>query len=200
MLAAPNLMRDPQSAASLPEGARGQFLAVALLLAVLAALWAAIVAPLADWYGARADQLARRELVAQHMAQLAAALPELRRRAAGVDTAAPVPLLAGDTDAVAGAALQQLLQSLSTQTGATLASAEILPGEQLGAYRRVGVRLLISADYPVLIALIRAISASTPPLLIDDLQIQSARGFGAGAGSAMNASMVVFGFRAATHG
>ena len=40
---------------SLPTGRRGQVLAWALLLVVLAAAWAAVAAPLLDWHAERAE-------------------------------------------------------------------------------------------------------------------------------------------------
>ncbi len=180
----------------LPEGVRGRVLAVALLVTVLAAAWAGIVAPLTDWYSSRADRLATQATLARRMGEIAAELPELRRLAASTATSAPVTVLEGATDAVAGAALQQRLQQIGASAGAKLASTEVLPAEQLGAYRRIGVRLAVSAPWPVVVQLLEAITGGSPRMLVNDLQVQSGRGLLGGLEPSLTTTMVVFGFRA----
>jgi len=182
----------------LPEGGRGRLLAVGLLVTVLASAWAGIVAPLTDWYAARAEQVDRQATIARRMAQIGAELPALRARAAGADAAVPVPVLEGATDSVAGAALQQRLQQIGTETGASFASTEVLPGEQVGAYRRIGIRLSVSAPWPVVVHLLDAITTGTPRLLVNDLQVQSARSVMNDVDPILNTSLLVFGFRAGT--
>lgn len=182
----------------LPEGLRGRVLAVALLVTAGAALWAGAVAPLTRWYDARADHLEQQARLARRMEQIVAELPELRRRASVANTAAPVAVLEGGTDSVAGAALQQRLQQIGTNTGAQLASTEALPGEQLGAYRRIGVRLSMAATWPVIVRSLDAITTGSPRLLINDLQVQSSHANIGAAEPTLSTSMVVFGFRAGT--
>lgn len=182
----------------LPEGRRGRLLAVLLLLTVLASVWAGIIAPLVDWHAARDEQLERQAVLARRMAQVAAELPDLRQRANSAAAAAPVAVLEGATDSVAGASLQQRLQQIGAEAGASLASTEVLPGEQLGAYRRIGVRLAIAAPWPVIVRLLDTIGGNTPRLLVNDLQVQSARAVMGDAEPVLNTSMVVFGFRAGT--
>ena len=182
----------------LPEGVRGRLLAVALLAAVLAALWAGIAVPLTDWFAERSDSIDRQTTLARRMAQIAADLPALRTRAASTQAAAPVAVLEGASDAVAGAALQQRLQQIGTSLGATLSSTEVLAGEPVGAYRRIGVRLAVSAHWPVIVRLVEAIDANTPRLLVNDLQLQAMRSVAADPDPALNVTMTVFGFRAGT--
>lgn len=183
--------------ADLPEGRSGR--ALALLLAGLAAalLWAGAVAPLRQWYLDRADQIDRQAALVQRMARIVDELPSLRQRAAQAGQSAPVAVLAGDSDSVAGAALQQRLQQIGTDVGASIASAELLPGEKLGGYRRIGVRLSVSGTWPVVVRLVAAIDAGTPRMLINDLQVQSGRRVGESEPT-VSSSMIVFGFRAGT--
>ena len=128
---------------SLPTGRRGQAVAVALLLLVLAAAWMAMASPLLDWHADRAAALEQRTAIARRMAQVAGGLPELQQQAAAAAAAGPVAatLLDGSTDAVAGARLQQLVQDMAGRAGATLSSTEALPAEAVAAYRRIGVRV-----------------------------------------------------------
>jgi general secretion pathway protein M len=182
----------------LPEGVRGRVLAVLLLVVVLGALWAAIAVPLTDWFADRTDRIDRHTTLASRMAQIAADLPALRIRAASIQTVAPVAVLEGASDAVAGSALQQRLQQIGVGLGATLSSTEVLAGEPIGAYRRIGVRLAVNARWPVIVRLLEAIAANTPRLLVNDLQVQAMRSVVNDADPAMNVTMIVFGFRAGT--
>ncbi|HYZ64856.1 MAG TPA: type II secretion system protein GspM [Acetobacteraceae bacterium] len=182
----------------LPEGARGRVLALLLLLVVVAGAWTVVAQPLLDWYAARADRLSLQEALARRMGQVAAELPALRRLESGTEVAAPVSVLDGATDAVAGATLQQLLQSIAADAGATLASMEVLQGEQLAGYRRIGVRLAVAAPWPVVVKLLDAITGGSPRMLVNDLQIQGGRGVAGDGTPTLTTSMVVFGFRAGT--
>lgn len=183
---------------SLPTGQRGQALAMALLLIVLAAAWLAIAAPLLDWHASRAEALQQRTTLARRMAQVAAGLPDLQRQAAATAAAGPVAatLLEGSTDAVAGATLQQLIQDMATRAGATLSSTEALPAETVAAYRRIGVRVALSAPWGVLVELLRAVEEASPQMLVDDLQIHGTRRFGTAGEPPLEASFTVLGFRA----
>ena len=180
----------------LPEGQRGRVLALLLLIAVVGGLWAGIAVPLTDWYSDRSDTIDRQTILARRMAQIAGTLPDLRAQAAAIQSAVPVTVLDGGSDSVAGAALQQRLQQIGTSVGTALASTEVLPGEPAGAYRRIGVRLSVTAYWPVIVRLMAAVDANTPRLLINDLQIQSQRASLVDANPLLVVTMVVFGFRA----
>ena len=182
----------------LPEGVRGRIIAVLMLLAVIGAVWAGVAVPLTAWYGERADAIDRQATLTRRMTQIAAELPALRQRVAATQAAAPVAVLEGASDAVAGAALQTRLQQIAGGIGASLASSEMLPGEQVGAYRRIGIRLALSAPWPVIVRLLDAVDANTPRLLVNDLQVQSARAVMTDADPVLTTSLVVFGFRAGT--
>jgi len=183
---------------SLPTGRRGQALAVALLLLVLAAAWAAVASPLLSWHADRAEALQQRTTLARRMAQVAAGLPDLQRQAAAAAAAGPATtaLLEGASDAVAGATLQQLIQDMAGRAGATLSSTEALPAEAVAAFRRIGVRVALSAPWAVLVQLLHAVEQSSPQMLVDDLQIHGVRQFGTTSEPPLEASFVVLGFRA----
>lgn len=188
----------PGRLGALPEGRRGQALAVGLLLLCLGLAWLAVAAPLLAWHAERAEALAGRGALAARMAQLAATLPELRAQAAAAESAGPAQaaLLDGATDAVAGATLQQLTLDLAVQAGAAPSSTETLAAEQVGAYRRVGVRIALTAPWPVLVRLLRAVAEATPGLLVDDLQIRGSRLLVRPADAPLDALMTISAFRA----
>ena len=159
---------------ALPTGRRGQVLAVAIAAVALLTLWFGIVLPLAVWHATRAASLERQATLAGRMEALAASLPALRRRAATLAAGpAPQTLLEGASDAVAGAALQEQVQAMAQEAGSPLTSVETLPAEPAGAYRRIGLRVSLSAPFPSLVHLLAAIADANPRMLVDDLQVLS---------------------------
>ena len=132
-------------ALDLPTGRRGRLLALGLTFAVLGALWVAVAAPLIEWHALRAEQVQARRALARRMAEIAETLPELRdqaRVAAASGRASGEATLDGASDAIAAATLQGRLQEMAARAGAPLTSAEALPGEAAGAWRRIGVRVV----------------------------------------------------------
>jgi general secretion pathway protein M len=184
----------------LPEGRRGQVVALALLAVVLAVLWTAVAAPLLGWHAERAERLAQRRLMLAHMEQIDAALPALRREAAKSGSNAPptTALLNGATDAIAGAALQSVVQDMTAAAGATLTSSEALPGEQQGGFRRIGLRVAVRGDWPELIALLRAVDESSLRLLVANLELHATTQQQQAGPAPIEASFVVQGFRPGT--
>jgi general secretion pathway protein M len=160
-------------ASSLPSGRRGQLLAIVLTLAVVASVWAGVVAPLLGWHTEQMQRLEERRGLAHRMAQLAETLPALQAQTAGRAATGPAPsaVLAGETDAVAGATLQLLVHQLATGAGTTLNSVEVLPAQPVGSYRRIGLHVALAAPWPVLVHLLQSIELGSPPMLVDDLRI-----------------------------
>ena len=182
---------------SLPDGRRGQLLALTLALAVAAAIWVGVVAPLLAWHSAQANYVVQRSVLAHRMMQLVEELPALQAQATARNLTGPAPsaMLSGNSDAVAGAALQQLVQQLATTAGTPLASVEVMPAEAVGNYRRIGLHLALSAPWPVLVHLLQSVEQATPVMLIDDLRLR-----GAPLGNTalpMDASFTVLAFRGA---
>jgi hypothetical protein len=192
----------------LPEGRRGQILAVGLVVILVACLWLGVAAPLVDWYDARQVDLSSRRALLDHMAARVRELPELRRlaRASRAAAGSDAALLAGDSDAIAAATLQGVIQDMATTAGATLSSEEVLPAEQRGRVRQIGLRIALTGRWPVLVQLLQAIDTSDLRLLVDDLEFHAVAdataGDGLSAGGAsgrhppLAASFVVMAFRA----
>lgn len=184
---------------ALPDGPRGQLLAIALTLTLLAALWFGVAAPLIGWYQDRAQELAQRQTLLRHMQDLVATQPELEhaRQAA---PAAPAELLQGATDALAAAAMQNAVQAMATTSGVELASMETLPVDARGAYRRIGLRVSLSAPWPALIGLLRQAGQGQPPMLVDDLQLRAVPMQTNAAAAPISANFTLLAFRAAAAG
>jgi general secretion pathway protein M len=181
---------------ALPEGRAGRILALSILALLLALAWLLVGDPLTGWYADRAAALQQRHLIAERMTQLVANLPALRRAAQeGNQGPGAGTLVAGASDAVAGAALQQRVQDMAQSVGADLSSIEALPAARVGAYRRIGVRVALHATWPVVLRLMQAAETSSPHMLVDDVQLHGPRIAGAAAEPALDGTLVIYGFR-----
>ncbi|WP_419730941.1 type II secretion system protein GspM [Lichenicola sp.] len=183
-------------AGSLPQGRAGQASALGIAAIVLLLLWEAVGSPLIGLYQDRDEAIKGQRQMAARMDMLAAELPALRQAAAGsAARSGPVALIEGSSDAVAAAALQEKVQQMASSLGASLSSTESLPASQAGAYRRVGVRISVSAPFEVMVRLIAAIEQASPSMLIDDLQLHGSR-IMVQAASPLEGAMTVMAFRA----
>jgi len=168
-------MRPPFSAASLPQGQRGRALALVLTGLALVVLWLGVAQPLFDAHATRSQALLQRAALAGRMGDLAASLPRLRAAVTALRSQ-PAPVAAmveGATDSIAAAALQGTLETMAQRAGANLTSAEALPAEAAGTYRRLGLRVAVDATWPVLIRLLQSVEQATPRMFIDDLQLHA---------------------------
>ena len=158
---------------ALPRGPSGRVLAAMLALMLLAGVWLAIANPLIGWYSSRQQALSQRAALLQRQIALVAQLPDIEREAERMRSRAPSgnAFLTGDTDAIAGANLEQLMQTMTRRSGATLTSAETLGAEAAGPYRRIKLRVSVTGDWNALITLLQAATTGQPTMLVDDLQV-----------------------------
>ena len=162
------------AALNLPAGRQGQAAAASLAGLALVVVWLGAVSPLLDWYGARSDRITQLAARLSREQALIASLPALKTAASDASAKPTQAVLSGNTDAIAGAALQEQVQGMASEASATLTSIETLPAEQVGAYRRIGVRVEMNAQLGVIVALMRAVEAAEPTMLIDDLHLTAA--------------------------
>ncbi len=182
-------------------GYTGPLLALTLLGGVLLAGWLTLASPLLAWHAERAAVVADRTVLAQRLERLAATLPALRLAVQTADVSGNASsLLPGVTDAIAGAALQGLVQEMALQAGATLTSTETLPVSTVGLYRRIGLRLSLNVSWPVLIPLLQAMAQARPRMIVDDLELQSSQMVIDLDQQLMTASFTVYAFRGASEG
>ena len=187
---------------ALPTGRSGRLLALGLTALALLLVWLAIGSPLLDWYRERSLALAGREAVAAHMKLLSGRLPALRAAAQAASVrSGPAALIDGASDAIAGAALQEQVQQMASSLGATLSSSETLAATpaSAGPYRRVGVRIAVTAPFEVMVRMIAAIEQASPAMLIDDLQLHGPR-IQITANSPIEGALTVIAFRHAGAG
>ena len=157
--------------AALPTGQRGQILAAGLALLALLFVWLGVIGPIIDFYGAQSEQVGALQTRVAREAALIETLPLIRREAEASARAPARAVLAGNSDAIAGATLQEQVQAMAGTASAQLTSIETLPAEQVGSYRRIGVRVELSAQLTVVVALLRAIDQAQPSMLVDDIRL-----------------------------
>ena len=181
----------------LPTGRAGQLTALGLTLALPIAVWLGAVAPLTQWHSDRAEALVQREALAQRMQVLVGTLPALRQQALAITAggAGEPILLDGESDPVASAFLQERLQGMFRQAGVQLDSVETSPGEDVGAYRRIRLRVAFNATWPVLVEVLKAIQLASPALLVDELNVQPALHRISTAPGTFDVSCAIFAFR-----
>jgi general secretion pathway protein M len=183
---------------TLPDGRRGQLLAGGLALLVVVAIWLGVAAPIIGWYDERSERLDALRLRAAREAALIETLPTLRREASRSAGGPTRQVLAGSTDAIAGATLQEQVQTMAAAANAQLTSIETLPGEQNGAYRRIGVRLELSAQLAVVIALLKSVEEAQPGMLVDDLRLTATPVGPMNAQLPLDCAFTVYAFRIGT--
>jgi general secretion pathway protein M len=183
---------------ALPTGRNGQILAAGLAVLAVLLAWLAFVSPVLDWYSARAERLAEmRERVVREAA-LIESLPLLRKEAENAAKTPTHSVLQGSTDAIAGAALQEQVQTMASAANAQLTSAETLPAEQVGAYRRIGVRVELNAHLPVIVQLLKSVEEAEPSMMVDDIHLSATPVGPLNISLPLDASFTVYAFRVGT--
>lgn len=186
------------TALHLPDGRRGQMMALAVTVGSALLIWLAILSPLIGWYQARNAALAQKQALAVHMQMMEQQLPGLRRAVAhlGADDGTAVMLLPGRSDAIAGANLQSGLQALAAQAGTSLDSIGMQPATSRQALRLITAQVTLTARWTTLIGFLRAVETAQPRMIVDSISLNTASIPGSGQPSTLQATLSVTGFRA----
>lgn len=177
---------------NLPDGVPGKILALSICALLLCALYVTIATPLLAYHEAKAQALRERRAVLTRYEAAARDLPRLRREAqTRGERSGGGLLLSGSGDAVAAAALQSTLKDLVEADGTALESAQTLPAEAVGNFRRVGVRLSFSGNLELLTSVLLGVEAAKPVLTIGALDVRSPDE----GGEELAIAMDVYGFR-----
>ena len=166
--------------------------AVLLLTMVVSIVYLWGIVPLREAYAdvdariAEARDMAlRTERVAAQRDALGA---EVRRLSSQPENA--VYYLAGETEAVAGAALQARVSAVIGSSRGNLGSIQALPGIDDQGLRRIAVRVQLSGDIETLLASLHGLETGLPLLFIGDLGVQSQGPAAMIAGASPAASML----------
>jgi type II secretory pathway component PulM len=162
-----------------PKPLASRALALGLLVLLLLVLKLAIVDPVLDAQRSSNEALAEAFAQLARLQRIAATKPALEKMAAKLagEIGSSDAFLRADTEALAGAALQQRLRALTEAQG--IAPGEIQWGaEQAGkGLGRISVRVQMSTTLSHLYRLMQSIETGTSPLLfLDNVDIQSTGG------------------------
>ncbi len=84
-------------------------------------------------------------------------------------------LLAGTSDAIAGANLQSALQLLAAEAGTSLDSVGMQPAKSVQALRLITAQVSLTAPWPVLVAFLRAVETAQPRMIVDSISLNTAQ-------------------------
>ena len=152
-------------------------LAVAILVAALAALWVLLVAPVTEKFEGYGRSISHsRELLVRHLqiaaqrARLETELEELRRAQSSTGR-----FLEGGGIELVAAEAQNKVKNLIDANGATLQSTQILPAQETDNFRKLTIRVTMSADTEALQRIFHALETANPYLFLDNIDIRSRR-------------------------
>lgn len=149
--------------------------ALLLLALVLFGVYLFVVEPLVVGYDAidRETDDAREQLA--HFERLAAMRPAVAQQLQQVDSqqTAQGYYLSGGTDALAAAGLQDRINALVAANGGTLRSTQPMPGVEEQGFRRITLKVQLTATTEELFDTLYELEAGAPILFVEDLDIQS---------------------------
>ncbi|MEE8622980.1 MAG: type II secretion system protein GspM [Alphaproteobacteria bacterium] len=152
-------------------------LAVAILVAALAALWVLLVAPVTEKFEGYGRSISHsRELLVRHLqiaaqrARLETELEELRRAQSSTGR-----FLEGGGIELVAAEAQNKVKNLIDANGATLKSTQILPAQEKDNFRKLTIRVTMSADTEALQKIFHALETANPYLFLDNIDIRARR-------------------------
>lgn len=155
-----------------PLASRG--LALALLAALVALVYAVAVQPLIDDYAETAQSIDRMTALLQRyrgigakLAPLQAELVQAQQRQGARDG-----FFAGTNDTLVAAQLQGRLRSAVESARGELKSTQVLPSEDDGKMRRVTVRGQMASTLGAVQRVLYDLEASSPYLFIDNLNLR----------------------------
>lgn len=151
--------------------------AVALLLAMLAAAYLYVVAPLVTAYRDADEEIqTTRDLIARYesIATTRQTYQDQRVELSSRQVGSGVYLLA-ESDALASAELQGRIRDTVAAHGGTLRSIQTLPAEADGEFMRVAVRVQFTASLASIHHILYTLETNRPFVFLDNLDVRNRR-------------------------
>ncbi len=151
--------------------------ALALSAGVAFALYVFAVAPIVAGYGETDAAVAQAADLLDRYRRVAAARPALQERLDALNSRQSEigTYLSGGTDALAGAELQELVNATVAKGGGGLRSVQILPVKADGGFRRIGVRVQMTATIAQVLRVLHGLEAGSTLLFVDNLEVSNRR-------------------------
>lgn len=156
----------------------GRLVAILLLVAVLAAAYLHVVEPTIAAYAEIDDRLDETRKLIEHFERLALRAPYYAERLDAMERRQQAEgyYLAGDTDALVAASLQERLRRAIEDNGGLLQSLQPMSGIEEGGFRRIAVRAMLTGTTETLVRALRDIEAGAPILFVDNVEIRGTTG------------------------
>ena len=151
--------------------------ALALSAGVAFALYLFVVAPIVAGYAETGAAVAQAAELLDRYRRVAAARPALQERLDALKARQSEigTYLGGGTDALAGAELQELVNATVAKGGGGLRSVQILPVKADGGFRRIGVRVQMTATIAQVLRVLHGLEAGSTLLFVDNLEVSNRR-------------------------
>jgi general secretion pathway protein M len=149
--------------------------ALLLLVVAIAAVYSFIVEPIVVGYGETDGRIEEvREQLSRYQ-RLAAVRPALEQRMqqSATHQASQSYYLSGGTDALVAAELQDRVNALIEAKGGSLRSIQPMPGIDDQGFRRITLRVQMTATIEALFETLYGLEAGTPMLFVESLDVQS---------------------------
>lgn len=149
--------------------------AITLLLLVLGVVGAAVSIPIIAINRQYDDSIMALSLQYENLQRLAAVKAPLQTQLARLKTQGPRAndLLVGESEALAGAQLQEIVKQYIRRAGGTLKSTQMLPTRENDFFERITVRVQLTAPVSTVQQTLHAIESNRPFLFVDSFEIKS---------------------------
>ena len=150
-------------------------LAVAILVAIVAVIYFALVQPLIDTYAADNVAIAQQQEVLLRYQRAAQELPVRQKELAALkqDQAKADGFLEGSSDTLIAAQIQNRVKTLANAAKTELKSSQVLPAAPDGKLKRIAIRGQISATTAGLLTIFHDLEAQSPSLFLDNVTLQA---------------------------
>ncbi len=151
--------------------------ALALSAGVAFALYVFVAAPIVVGYAETDAAVAQAAELLERYRRIAAARPALQERLDALKSRQSEigTYLSGGTDALAGAELQELVNATVAKGGGGLRSVQILPVKADSGFRRIGVRVQMTATIAQVLRVLHGFEAGSTLLFVDNLEVSNRR-------------------------
>ncbi len=151
--------------------------ALALSAGAAFALYIFVAAPIIASYAETDAAVAQAAELLDRYRRVAAARPALQERLDALKSRQSEigTYLGGETDALAGAKLQELVNATVAAGGGALRSVQILPAKADGGFRRIGVRVQMTATIAQVLHVLHGLDAGSTLLFVDNLEVSNRR-------------------------
>lgn len=172
--------------------------AVLLLIVTITVAYVFLLEPVIAGYGRTDQEIEETREQLSHFQRLAAMRPALARQMeqSEAQQTSQGYYLSGGTDALAAAGLQDRVNALVERNGGALRSIQPMPGTDEEGFRRITLRVQMTATVESLFEILYGLEAGKPVLFVENLDIQSrvVRQRAADAGQEQPAPQLTVGF------